>query len=67
MRQMPRASLGDRTCVCPHPDTTGVRWQSLFLMICLRCESFFVDDTKLWPQAGEYAPGQRGVSKLEST
>jgi hypothetical protein len=51
MRQLPRVPLGDRICVCAHPKTTRVRWQSLFLMICLRCESFFVDDTKRWPNA----------------
>jgi hypothetical protein len=51
MRQLPRASLGDRICVCAHPKTKRVRWRSLYLMICLRCECFFTDGTKLWPNA----------------
>jgi hypothetical protein len=26
-----------------------VRWKSLYLMICMCCESFFVDDLRKWP------------------
>jgi hypothetical protein len=51
MRQLPRVSLEDRICTCEHPRMERVRWRSLYLMICLRCECFFTDDLKLWPNA----------------
>ena len=46
MRQSPRVSLGDGICVCAHPKTRRVH-----LMVCLCCESFFVDDTRKWPNS----------------
>jgi hypothetical protein len=51
VRQLPRLSLGDRICACARPKTRRVRWESLFLMVCLRCECFFTDDTRKWPNA----------------
>ena len=38
-----------------------MRWKSLYLMICMRCESFFVDDLRKWPN-DPYGPRQRQLA-----